>query len=424
MRYYKYIKSERVSACYPRRQAVDVAEASSMESLKVLVVLVAVIHCSLSRPSNPDNELRVIVRELEKLVARADTDTFTPPLPGPGVPDDSDSTNDVDNDFSEEEYKMLLELFDRLLKPYFGSFPSGTFTSTMPLTRERFVMMLKDWFNMIAGNPSDMSFKEMFLNTTGTFLNARFQCATSKLNQMIFYVLKDQERKLTSNDKKSMYTTVKRILSKYISDESTLNDVMRTMVKAAHTHVFGTMMNIKYFPLRDVMQFFGRVRIMLKTAEKESWTITRFEKEVKEVMFDSNMEFRCPRLGELWEYHRELYKDFQEMLKEDFFKEAGMWLKNYLAKYITDPAPVIAEILPLYTKYVRAVESTFKDIDSRMTTENLTTFVSKFLSPDQINYLKSIMEHLKTTGTDTGSPGKMAVFRSFGDEEGPEEGGD
>ncbi|XP_061171096.1 uncharacterized protein LOC133180606 [Saccostrea echinata] len=392
-----------------------------MESWKVLVILVAVIHCSVSRPSNPENELRVIVRQLERLVARTDTGTPDSP-PGPRVPDDddSDSTNDEEIDLSEEVYKMLFEMFDRILKPYFGSFPSGTFTSTMPLTRERFVRLFKDWFKTIAGNPSDTTFREIFFNTTGTFLNARFQCATSKLNQMIFYVLKDQERALTAGDEKSMYALVKKILGKHITDEATLNEVMRTMVKNAHMHVFGTMMNMKYFLLRDIMEFFGRMRMMLNTAERETWTVTKFEEAVKELMSDSNIEFRCPRLSELWEYHRELFRDFQEMLKDDFFNEAETWLKNYLAKYITDPAPVIREILPLYTKYVRAVEWHFKEIDNHMITGNfgdITTFVSKFLQPDQLNYLKSIFEHLKTTGTNTGSPGAMEYLRAFDEEE-------
>ncbi|XP_061180453.1 uncharacterized protein LOC133189026 [Saccostrea echinata] len=375
-------------------------ESIDMRSLKVLLVLLSLFYVSLSM--NSEDELRVVVRKLERLIAKEKTSdrpwfTGTKFPPGPHGKTDKNGT----------PYK-LHRIFDMLLRPYFGSAPSGDFQFTnLPLTREQFVKEANDWYmTMLSRDSSDLVQirKQAFFNMTSALLKAIFQCPTAKINQMVFYVLKDQERVMTEEDQ-NMYTYVRNILENQITNNTTRENVARMIVKTAHRHIFGDFMEyIKFFYFKDIMEFFGKMKILLYRARQEKWSVTEFDQKLNELLLSgNNFDFKCPRLQDLWDFHRTLAVRFQQRYSEDkHLDKAREWLTKYLVpRYLTsDPAPVIKAILQVYKGYVRGAVRNFDRVETHMTTgnmDNIIIFVSEFLNGGQLEYLKAIFEYLKAT---------------------------
>ncbi|XP_061171586.1 uncharacterized protein LOC133181059 [Saccostrea echinata] len=371
-----------------------------MQSLIVFVVLLAVFHGSLSTQSKSD-ELRGIVRQLEGLVAR---EWKGKPRPT-SIPSEPRGPTDKGSDPSSRKYDRMIKMFFKLLKPYFGTFPSGNYTSDMPV--DKIVEMMNEWYKNMPSKTSDpKAFRKWaFFNMARVLLRAHFQCATAKINQIIFYVLKAQERAMTANDK-SMYESIRTILENWINGTEMLDRATRRIVGAAHRHVFGEIMShIKYFQFKDTIDFFQKVKPFIKRAIREKWTVFKFDEKLRELL--SNFDFGCPGLDDFLEFHRKLAVSFKQRFSEDtHFKEAERWLTANLPRYInTDPAPVLPDILQVYTGYVNAAVRNFEQVEVHMTTGNtddIANFMSTFLTPDQLEYLKAIFEFLKATGTDSG----------------------
>ncbi|XP_062603982.1 uncharacterized protein LOC134265788 [Saccostrea cucullata] len=376
-----------------------------MQCLLVFAVLLVVLQVTLSTPRKPEDELRGIVRQLEDLVARGRNGK---PRPTPVTEDKNPSgprgPTDKDGDSSSRKYDRMIKMFYRLLKPYFGTFPSGNYTSDV--TVDKIVEMMNEWYKKMPWDkPIPMTFrKRAFFNMARILLRAHFQCATAKINQIIFYVLKSQERAMTLNDK-SMFQNVRTILESWITSTRRLDRTSRRIVGAAHGHVFGEIMgHIKYFQFKDIMEFFGKVKPFLRRAISEKWDVSKFDQELRNLLSDFN--FGCPSLDDLWEFHRKLATSFKERFTNDtHYKEAEQWLTINIPRFIpsdTDPAPIIQDLLQVYTGYVSAAVQNFEQVETHMITGNtddIMNYMATFLSPDQLQYLRTLFEFMNTADT-------------------------
>ncbi|XP_062604639.1 uncharacterized protein LOC134266408 [Saccostrea cucullata] len=367
-----------------------------MRSLKVLLVLLSLFCVSLSRELDSGDDLRAVLRKLERLLSREITGTN--PTPGP----------------DGETDKGLSGVFNTILEPYFGSFPSGNFQFTeLSLTREEFVKIANEWYTTTLSRDSSELQQKAFSNMTSVLLEAIFKCPTAKINQMVFYVLKDRERAMTEGDR-NMYDYVKKILENQITNDITRESVARMIVKDAHRHMFGDFMKyIKFFYFKDIMEFFGKMKTLLYEARKDELSVSEFDQKLNELLTsESKFDFKCPRLQHLWDFHQALAVRFQQKFSEDkHLGEARTTMTKYLAGYLTsDPTPVVSAILRVYSKYVKGAVRNFERVETHMTTRNMDdiiNFVSEFLNEEQLQYLKSIFEYLKVTesGRNIGSRG-------------------
>ncbi|XP_048777292.2 uncharacterized protein LOC125681307 [Ostrea edulis] len=383
-----------------------------MEFLKVLVILLVVLHGSLSKPVSSEDELRVIVGKLERLAASLRQYVVDGSRPGysmRGIGQQSGSTPEfptpgtrplgpwvLDNDEldpSSPTYKWFHKMFGKFLRPYFHSFPSGPYKSEMPLTPRNVVTMLNAWYN----DADQMMLKEQtFVNVARELLDAHFQCATTRVNQIIFYVFKDQVRTMTEDDWK-MNTRVRNVLENWITDKAVVDDVTQKIAMAAH----GDMEHIEYFQLDDIMEFLAKMKMLMWRAEQDNWTPVMFDEKLNLLLTDNAFVFQCPSVHDLWEFHQKVVSRLQERLSEiKPFAETEAWLKKILPTYTaTDATPTITAILQVYTDFIKSAILLLEQIENHVTSENtadITNFMSQFLAPRQLQYLQSIFEFLNS----------------------------
>ncbi|XP_048757969.2 uncharacterized protein LOC125668183 [Ostrea edulis] len=389
-----------------------------MEFLKVLVVLIVISHGSLSKPASSEDEIRDIVGKLERLAASlrqyvvdgsrpensmssigllsGSTSEF--PIPGTG-PLGLWGLDNNDRDPSSPTYKLLYKMFGKLLKPYFSSFPSGPYSSEMRLlTPRNVVAMLNAWYN----NVDQMMTKEhAYFSVARELLEAHFQCATTKINQMVFYVFKEQIRAMAGDDWK-INTHVRKVLGNWIMDTAVVDKVTQKIVLAAHRHAYGDIMeHIEYFQLHDIVEFLAKTKMLMLRAEQDKWTPVVFDEKLNQHLTDNDAVFQCPSVHDLWEFHRTIVGRFQERLSESKpFTETEAWLNKVLPAYMTTEAsPAITAILQVYKDYVKSAMLHFEQVENHVTSGNtvdITNFMSKFLAPHQLQYLQSIFEFLNT----------------------------
>ncbi|XP_048778047.2 uncharacterized protein LOC125681837 [Ostrea edulis] len=385
-----------------------------MEFLKALVILLVVLHGSQSRPASSEDELRVIVGKLERLAASlrqyvvddnrpeysmrgiGPLSGSTPELPTPGTR--PLGPWGLDNDeLDPSPYKLLHKMFGKFLKPYFRSFPSGPYKSEMPLTPRIVVTMLNAWYN----DADQMMLKEQtFVNVAGELLDAHFQCATTRVNQIVFYVFKNQVRTMAEDDWK-IDTRVRKVLENWITDEAVLDKVAQAIVVAADGDI---MKNIEYFQLNDIMEFLAKMKMLMWKAEQDNWTPVMFHEKLNQLLTDNGFVFQCPNVHDLWEFHQNIVSRFQERLSEiKPFAETEAWLKKILPTYTTtDATPAITAILQVYTDYIKSAMFLLEQVENHVTSGNtvdITNFMSQFLTPHQLEYLQSIIEFLHSGNT-------------------------
>ncbi|XP_048747032.2 uncharacterized protein LOC125659406 [Ostrea edulis] len=375
-----------------------------MEFLKVLVVFCVVFHGSFSNPNSSEDDVRVVIERVQGLIERwheAGRDTIVSPLPDTRPPTEPQlSVPRVPHKWTSLKYKMHHTMLENLLKTYFGSFPEGPYTTEIPLTPHKIVTMLNAWFN----NTNQMFTERTVFNVTKELLGAYFQCATTKINQMVFYVLNDQARAMTEDDQ-NMYTSVRTILESWIPHSSILDNVSRRIAVTAHRQIYGTFMkHVTHFQLKDLMKFLGQMKMFLRRAGRKQWSLGTFDDELNKRLQDNDINLKCPSLGTLWEFHREIAASFQSRFKDmKPVSEIEAWLRKVLPTYIaTYTTPAITAILQVYTDYVREAKRNFEKVEIHMTTGNradIINFVSMFLTPDQLEYLESIIEYLETPNT-------------------------
>ncbi|XP_048763855.1 uncharacterized protein LOC125671909 [Ostrea edulis] len=388
-----------------------------MEFLKVLVVLFVVLHGSLSKPVSSEDELRDIVGKLERLAASlrqyvVDSSRFeysmsdvgpqsgsTPEFPIPG-------TRPIglwgfDKDPSSPTYKSLYKMSGKLLKPYFHSFPSGPYTSEMRLTPRNVVTMLNAWYN----DADQMMLKEQtFVNVARELLDAHFQCATTRVNQIIFYVLKDQVRTMAEEDWK-INAHMRKVLGNWITDTAVVDKVAQKIVMVAQRHAYGNIMeHIEYFQLNDIVEFLAKMKMFMWKAEQDKWTPVMFDEKFGQLLTDNDFVFQCPSVHDLWEFHQTIVSRYQERLSETKpFSETEAWLEKVLPTYMTtDATPVITAILQVYKDFVKSAMLHFEQVEKHVTSGNtadITNFMSQFLAPHQLQYLQSIFEFLNIENT-------------------------
>ncbi|XP_048763425.2 uncharacterized protein LOC125671640 [Ostrea edulis] len=391
-----------------------------MEFWKVLVVLLVVLQGSLSKPVSSEDELRVIVGKLERLAASLRqyvVDGSRPEYSMRGIGPLSGSTPEftipgtrplgpwvLDNDEldpSSPTYNYLNKMIEKLLKPHFRSFPSGPYKSEMPLMSRNVVTMLNAWYN----DADQMMLKEQtFVNVAGEFLNAHFQCATTRVNQIIFYVFKNQVREMAEGDWK-INNGVRKVLEKWVADTTVVDKVAQKIVMAAHRHAYGDIMeHIEYFQLNDIVEFLAKMKMLMWKAEQDNWTPVMFDEKLNLLLTDNGFVFQCPNVHDLWEFHQNVVSRFQEKLSEiKPFAETEAWLKKILPTYTTaDATPAITAILQMYTDYVKSAMLHFQQVENHVTSGNavdITNFMSQFLAPHQLQYLQSIFELLNSGNT-------------------------
>ncbi|XP_048776501.2 uncharacterized protein LOC125680776 [Ostrea edulis] len=359
-----------------------------MEFLKVLVVLVVAVHGSLSKPISSEDELRVIVGQLERQVA-----SLRQYVVDKNMPEYSLSGAGPLLESTPEFPFSGTEMFGKLLRPYFSSFPDGPYTSEVSLTPDDIMTMLKSWYSV------DQTFKERtFFNVAREILNAHFQCATTKINQMVYYVLKEQARAMTEDDQ-NMNTRARKILENWITDTATVDKVTQKIVMSAHRHTYGEIMdNIRYFQFKDIVQFLGKIKLFLWKARQNNWTPLTDEK-LNQLLTDHDFVFKCPSVNDLWEFHQEIASTFQERFSvAKPFHEAETWLNKVLPTYMsTEATHAVTAILQVYKDYIKSAMQHFQEVEDHMTTRNtadIMDFMSKFLSPHQLQYLQSTFEFL------------------------------
>ncbi|XP_048734452.2 uncharacterized protein LOC125650309 isoform X2 [Ostrea edulis] len=381
-----------------------------MEFLKVLVVLIVVSHGSLSNPVSTEGELRDIVGKLERLSAslrryvvggsRPENSMSDVPLSGymsefpiPGTRPLVPWGLDNELDPSSPTYKM----FGKLLKPYFSSFPRGLYTSEMQLTPRNVVAMLNAWYS---NDDQTMTKEQTFFNVARELLDAHFQCATTRINQIVFYVFKDQIRAMAKDDWK-MNTSVGKVLGNLITDTAVVDKVAQKIV-AAHRNAYGDIMeHIEYFKLNE---FLAKMKMFIGKAEQDKWTPVVFHEKLNQLLTDFDFVFQCPTVHDLWEFHQTIVSRFQDRLSEiKPFAETEAWLKKVLPTYMTtDATPAITAILQMYKDYVKLAILHFEQVENHVTSGNtadITNFMSQFLAPHQLQYLQSIFEFLNTGTT-------------------------
>ncbi|XP_048747650.2 uncharacterized protein LOC125659899 [Ostrea edulis] len=384
-----------------------------MEFLKVLVVLIVVSHGSLSKPVSSEDEIRDIVGKLERLAASLRqyvVDGSRPENSMSSIVPESGSTSefpipdtrplglwgldDKELDPSSPTYKWLYKMFGKLLKPYFSSFPSGPYSLEMQLTPRNVVTMLNAWYN----NADQMMTKEQtFVNVVRELLDAHFQCATSRINQIVFYVFKEQVRAMTEDDWK-INTRVRKVLGNWITDTAIVGKVAQKIVLAAHRHAYGDIMeHIEYSQLNDIMEFLPKMKMFMWKAEQNKWTPVVFNEKLNQLLTDYDAVFQCPSVRDLWKFHQTIVRRFQERLSEiKPFAETEAWLKEVLPTYMTtDATPAITAILQVYKDYVQSVMLQLELVENHVTSGNtadITNFMSQFLAPHQLQYLQSIFE--------------------------------
>ncbi|XP_048746520.2 uncharacterized protein LOC125659033 [Ostrea edulis] len=390
-----------------------------MEFLKVLVVLIVVLHGSLSKPASSEEELRDIVGKLERLATSlrqyvvdgsrpensmsdiVSLSGSTPEFPIPGTrPLELWGLDDDELDPSSPTYKWLYKMFGKLLKPYFSSFPSGPYSSEMQLTPRNVVTMLNAWYN----NADQMTKEQTFVNVVRELLDAHFQCATTRINQIVFYVFKDQEHAMAEDDWK-VNTRVRKVLGNWITDTAVVNKVAQKIVMAAHRHAYGDILeHIEYFQLNDIVEFLAKLKMLMLRAEQDELTPVMFNERLNQLLTDYDAVFQCPSVRDLWEFHQTIVSRVQERLSEiEPFTETEAWLKKVLPTYMTtDATPTITAILQVYKDYVKSAMLHFEQVENHVTSGNtadITNFMSHFLAPHQLQYLRSIFEFLNTGNT-------------------------
>ncbi|XP_048776932.2 uncharacterized protein LOC125681063 [Ostrea edulis] len=382
-----------------------------MEFLKVLVVVLVVLHGSLSRPASSEDELLVIVGKLERLAASLRqyvVDGSRPEYSMRGIGPLSGSRPEfhipgtrplgpwgLDNDALDHSSpnKWLYKVIEKLLKPYFRSFPRGPYKLEMPLTPRNVVTMLNVWYN----DADQMMLKEQsFVNVARELLDAHFQCATTRVNQIVFYVFKDQVR--TMADDWKINTGVRKVLENWISDKAVVDDVTQKIVMAAHGDI---MEHIEYFQLHDIVEFLAKMKMLMWKAEQDNWTPVMFDEKLNQLLTDNGFVFQCPSVHDLWKSRKNIVSRFEPRLSEiKPFAETEAWLKKILPTYITtDPTPAITAILQVYADYAKSVMLHFEQVEKHVTsgkTTDITNFISQFLTPHQLQYLQSIFEFLNS----------------------------
>ncbi|XP_048778191.1 uncharacterized protein LOC125681943 [Ostrea edulis] len=387
-----------------------------MEFLKVLVVLIVVSHGSLSKPVSSEDELRDIVGELERLAAsfrqyvvdgsRSENSMSsivplsgsTPDFPIPGTrPLGLLGFDNDELDPSSPPYKWLYKMFGKLLKPYFNSFPSGPFSSEMQLTPRNVVVRLSAWYD---NNDEMMTKEQTFFNVARELLDAHFQCAATRINQIVFYVFKDQVRIMAEDDGKMNYH-VRKVLGNWITDTAVVDKVTQKIVMTAHKHAYGGIMErIEYFQLNDIVEFLAKMKMLMWKAEQDKWTPVMFDEKLNKLLTDFDFVFQCPSVHDLWKFQT-IVSRFQDGLSGiKPFAETEAWLKEVLPTYMTtDVTPAITAILQVYKDYVKSAMLHFEQVEKHVTSGNtadLTNFMSQFLAPHQLQYLLSIFEFLNT----------------------------
>ncbi|XP_055998796.1 uncharacterized protein LOC125654501 isoform X2 [Ostrea edulis] len=382
-----------------------------MEFLKVLVVLIVVVHGSLSKPVSFEDELRVIVGKLERLSAslrqyvvdgsRLDNSLSgivplsgsTPEFPIPGTRLLGPWVLDND-ELGPSSPTWLNKIFGKLLRPYFSSFPNGPYSSEMQLTPHNVVAMLNAWYD----NADQMMTKEQtFFNVAREFFEAHFQCAATKINQIVFYVLKDQVHTMSEDDWK-INTRVKTVLMNWITDTAVVDKVTQKIVMAAHRHAYGDIMeHTEYFQLNDIMEFLAKMKMLMWKAEQDKWTPVMFDEKLNRLLTDNDLVFQCPSVQDLWKFHQTFLSRFQERLSEiKPFAETEAWLKKVLPVYMTTNAiPTISAILQKYKDYIKSAMLHFEQVEEHVTSRN----TADITTPHQLQYLQSIFEFLNTENT-------------------------
>ncbi|XP_048758538.2 uncharacterized protein LOC125668424 [Ostrea edulis] len=391
-----------------------------MEFLKVLVVLIVVLHGSLSKPASSEDELRVIVGKLERLAASlrqyvvdgsrpensmssiVPLSRSTPEFPIPGTkPLGLWGLDNDEFDPSSPTHKWLYKMLGKLMKPYFSSFPSGPYSSEMQLTQRNVVAMLNVWYD----NDDQMITKEdSFFNVARELLDAHFHCATTRFNQIVFYVFNDQVRAMAEDDGK-INIHVRKVLGNWITDLAVVDKVAHKIVMAAQRLLYGDIMeHIEYFQLNDIMGFLAKMKMLMRKAEQDKWTPVMFDEKLGQLLTDNDLVFQCPNVNGLWKFHQTIASRFQERLSETKpFIETEAWLRKVLPAYMTtDATPAITAILQVYKDYAKSAMLQLKQVEKHVTTGNtadITNFMSQFLAPHQLQYLQSIFEFLNTGNT-------------------------
>ncbi|XP_048750987.2 uncharacterized protein LOC125662706 [Ostrea edulis] len=367
-----------------------------MEFLKVLVVLLLVFHGSLSKPIGSGDELRVIVGQLERLVAslRQQVDYVDKPEYMYSM-SDIQSWSESTPEFPIPGAKML----GKLLKPYFGSFPDGPYTSEMPLRPYDIMTKLSAWYN------TEVTFRERgFGDIVEEIVKAHFQCAATKLNQMVFYVLKHNSREITKNDQ-VMNIHVREILRRWMMDTATMHNVAQEIVLTTQRQTFEEIIDqIADFQFEDIEEFLGKLRVLLWKTEQNKWSPVMFDEKLNQFLTDNDFVFKCPSINDLWRFHKKIASRFQERFPVNkLLTETDAWLRKVLPTYMpTDATPAITAILQVCTDYVKSVKLHFREVENHVSTGNaadVTNFMSKYLVPHQLKYLQSVFEFLNTGDT-------------------------
>lgn len=362
------------------------------------MVLLAVFHGSLSRPR--DDEFRAVVEDLRRIVERKMKDMEGKPSPpGPS------GTISPPGPFMPK--KMLLSFIDN----YYGDFPAGNYSWDMPMDTNRLADFYT-WFKN-ANIPSTPMFQSPVFSKMATkCLDSYFQCAAMKINQMVFYVLKEQETAMTAEKDKTMYTEIRRILEAELTDPSA-SAITKEIVTKSHAHTYDTIMNkIEQFQLNEMAKFMLNMRMSMMKAVRKGWTVD----ELIQKLMETSDIYRCPDVDDLWEFHKKISVYFQRRFsKTTPFVEAEAWLTNFLREHVKDPATVVQGILGVYRGYITGAVGVFQQVEKHMTsgnTDDILRFVSRFLSKEQLSYLESILRDLNDSDEndgdddmdDTGSP--------------------
>ncbi|XP_052702691.1 uncharacterized protein LOC128179333 [Crassostrea angulata] len=349
-----------------------------MESLKVLVVLLAVFHGSLSRPQD-DDELRAVVENLRRLVERKMNDMGDKPSPpGPSVPG------------PRRPKKMLMTFIDN----YYGDFPGGNYTWGTPVDMNSLVDIYT-WFKNADISSTPMFQSPAFSKMLTKFLDSYFRCAAMKINQMAFYILQEQETAMAAEKDNTMYTEIRRILEAELTDPSAIT---MEIVKKSFAHTYDTiMLKVKHFQMRGMGKIFRKMRMFMKKAVRKGWTVEELKSNFLKLMETADF-YKCPDEGDLREYHKKISVYFQRRFsKRKPFAKAEAWLTNFLREHVKDPATVVQGILGVYRGYVTAAVGVFQEVEKHMITgdaEDILNFVSQFLTEDQLSYLKAIFRDL------------------------------
>ncbi|XP_056013872.1 uncharacterized protein LOC125673767 [Ostrea edulis] len=375
-----------------------------MEFLKVLVVLLVVFHDSLSKPIGSEDELREIVGQLEGLVS-----SLRRYVVYGGKPEYSMNSIEPWSESTPESPIPGARMLGKLLRPYFGSFPDGPYTSEMTLTQHNIVTKLSAWYRT-----DQVMFRERaFVIIAGELLNAHFQCATTKLNQVVFYVFKHKLREMTNNDQ-NMNIRVRDILQRWVMDTATVDNVAQEIVLTAQRHTYGEIIDhIVYFQLEDIVEFLGKMKMFMWKADQNKWSPVIFDEKLNQLLTDNDFVFKCPSMNDLRRFHQEIASRFHERTRViKPLTEMEAWLRKTLPTYMTtDATPAITAIIQLCTDYVKSAMFRFKEVENHVTTGkpvDITNFMSRYLAPHQLKYMQSIFEFLNTGNTNNGI--KMEEF--------------